>query len=228
MQNLIPLEKRTVLRIVRSQYLDHVERKGILPTLKILALVVAGALLAVSWSYPEAARVAFSTLYNMENHILPKAIGVLAAFLASPVIFEHARYVLSSLNKKTPHESLGGVPLVEIVGYIFDNGNFPREEVCNTFAISRSQYTEIKDVLDYHNILVRGENNGRVLNTLMTRETIVDILLGGEKAKYGNLIGRTFDFFAGVYEKIKTSLPSRTPGRRFELRKLEKTFAGVE
>lgn len=70
------------------------------------------------------------------------------------------------------------MPLVEIVGYLFDNGNFPREDVCNKFAIARSDYSEIIEVLDHHNILVRSENNSRVLNSLMPRETIVDMLLG--------------------------------------------------
>lgn len=117
---------------------------------------------------------------------------------------------------------------MEIVGYLFDFGKFPREEVCNTFAISRSEYAEILEALDHNNILVRGENNARILNPLMPRETVVDILLGGEKAKYANLIGKTFDFFGSIMEKIRTSLPSRTPARRFELRKLEKSFAGAE
>lgn len=106
MQNLIPLEKRTVVRIIRSQYLDHVEKRGILPTMKVVAGIMAGAVVAVSWAYPHAAEVAFTTIWNMENHIVPKMLAVLAAFMASPLIFEHARDIVSLRSKKTPHASI--------------------------------------------------------------------------------------------------------------------------
>ena len=106
MQKLIPLEKRTVVRIVRSQYLDHVEKRGILPTLKVLAGIMAGVVLAISWAYPAAARVAFSTIWTMENYIIPKMAAVLAAFLASPLIFKHTRHIVSLSSKKTPHASI--------------------------------------------------------------------------------------------------------------------------
>ena len=36
MQTYIPMEKRTVMRIIHSQYLDHVEKKGILPTMRAI------------------------------------------------------------------------------------------------------------------------------------------------------------------------------------------------
>lgn len=228
MQNFIPMEKRTVARIIRSQYLDHVEKRGVLPTLKTITLMISWFIFAIAWTYPDIATAMIYNIWSMENHIVPKTIGALVAAMSSPLFFENLRYVISSMNKKTPHDSIWGVPLVEIVGYLFDNGNFPRESVCNLFAISRSEYAKIVEALDFHNILVRGENNGRVLNPLMPRETVVNILLGWDKQKYGNLIGKTFDFFSGIMEKIKTSLPSPTPRRRFEIRKLEKSFAGAE
>lgn len=40
MQTYIPMEKRTVRTIVRSQYLDHIEKKGITPTLRVLSFVM--------------------------------------------------------------------------------------------------------------------------------------------------------------------------------------------
>lgn len=78
MQTYIPMEKRTVIRIVRSQYLDHVEKKGIIPTLKIIAIAIMSVIIAAAWSHPEASKIFFGTLWSMENHILPKMIAVLA------------------------------------------------------------------------------------------------------------------------------------------------------
>lgn len=106
MQTFIPMEKRTVPRILRSQYLDHVEKRGIIPTLKVIGLGLLGALLLLAWTYPDSASTIFSTLWSMENNIIPKTIGVLTSFLASPMFFDHAKYLLLSLNKKTPHASI--------------------------------------------------------------------------------------------------------------------------
>ena len=34
------MEKRTVAGIIRAQYLDHVEKKGITPTLRVLSFIM--------------------------------------------------------------------------------------------------------------------------------------------------------------------------------------------
>jgi len=105
---------------------------------------------------------------------------------------------------------------VEIVGYIFDNESFPRDEVMAAFAISRSQYTEIAKLLDKNNIFVRGENNGRVLNSNLTRQMIVDILMGGGDRR-AEIIGDRFDFLQDLRDKVSSLF---TPAPRFERRKI--------
>lgn len=220
MQTYIPMEKRTVMRIIHSQYLDHVEKRGIFPTMRALWLVFLGTILGLSWSYPHISSVFFNTLWTMENHILPKIFGATALIFMSPVFFEHIRYLISQLQKKTHHDSIWGVPVIEIVGYLFDHGNFSREDVCNNFAITRKEYSEIVEVLDIHNILVRGENNSRVLNSLMPREMVVNILMWGDKKEVASIIGKSFDFFASIGDKIREHLSSPLPSHRFERRKI--------
>ena len=156
----------------------------------------------------------------MENHILPKIFGATALIFMYPVFFEHIRYLISQLQKKTHHDSIWGVPVIEIVGYLFDNGNFARDSVCDTFAITRKDYSEIVEVLDIHNILVRGENNSRVLNPLIPREMVVNILMWGDKKEIASMIGKTFDFFSSIGDKIREHLSPSLPAPRFERHKI--------
>lgn len=220
MQTFIPMEKRTITRIIRSQYLDHVEKKGMIPTLKVLAMILAGIFAALSWTYPDISRDIFNVLWTMENYILPKMFVSLFFIMMSPVIFDHVRYLIFSFEKKTHHDSIWGVPVIEIVGYLFDNGNFPRDSVCDVFAITRKDYSEIVEVLDIHNILVRGENNSRVLNPLIPREMVVNVLMWGDKNEVASIIGKSFDFFSSIGDKIREHLSPSLPAPRFERRKI--------
>lgn len=106
MQTYIPMEKRTVVRIIRAQYLDHVEKKGIIPTLRILSFIFLGMVLALAWVYPEISKVVFSTLWTMENHILPKMTACMVSIFLAPLFFEHVQYLISSFEKKSHHDSI--------------------------------------------------------------------------------------------------------------------------
>lgn len=220
MQTYIQMEKRTIAGIVRAQYLDHVEKKGITPTLRVLSFIMLWVLLTLAWVYPEASKIVFSTLWTMENHILPKMVACMVSIFFAPLFFDHVRYMISSFEKKSHHDSIWGVPVIEIVGYLFDNGNFPRDSVCDVFAITRKDYSEIVEVLDIHNILVRGENNSRVLNPLMPREMVVNVLMWGDKKEIASMIGKTFDFFSSIGDKIREHLSPSLPAPRFERRKI--------
>lgn len=214
--------KRTISGILFSQYLDHIEKRGIMPTIKMILIVIIWLLIVLCWVYPEASSEIIKAAMRMKNYIIPKMIVVFASIFSAPALFFYSRQYIHQLSRQTPHNSIWGVPLVEVVGYLFDNWNFPRDQVCDLFAISRSEHAEIVEVLDAQNILVRGQNNSRVLNPLMPRETVVNILLWGETVKYASMIGKTFDFFAAIREKIQgtlSSIPSPAE-RRFKLHKI--------
>lgn len=108
---------------------------------------------------------------------------------------------------------------MELVGYIFEHEDFVRSEVIDTFAISRSEYNEIVDVLDKNNIFIRGANNSRTLNPDMTRQMIADILMGRDEKQYGEIIGDRHNFFDTLKSKI-SSLLSREKDERWKKRKL--------
>lgn len=219
MDHFIPMEKRTVYTILKTKYLDHVEKEGMYPTIKMFLLVFWSFIFGLAWSYPDTIGRMVWTIVQMGNFIIFKTIMVLFVFMGLPVVFEQVRDMERENGKKHDWAKIWGVAVVELVGYIFEHEDFVRSEVIDTFAISRSEYNEIVDVLDKNNIFIRGANNSRTLNPDMTRQMIADILMGRDEKQYGEIIGDRHNFFDTLKSKI-SSLLSREKDERWKKRKL--------
>jgi hypothetical protein len=74
-------------------------------------------------------------------------------------------------------DSIDGIPRLELLDHLFTVGTFKRDEVEKKWGIPRYRVTEISKKLEDLGVLVRGENNARVLNTEYTRSDLA-ILLG--------------------------------------------------
>ena len=222
MTTFIQMEKRTIYGILKTKYLDHVEKEGVYPTIKIFLIWFWSFMGALVWSYPDTFGKMVGIILQMWNFIIPKTVTVLFIFLALPTVFEEIRGEISEKVKKDDTAKIWGVSVVEIVWYIFEHGDFVRSQVMENFAISRSDYSEIVDLLDKNNILIRWENNSRVLNPGMTREIIANILMGKDENKYGEIIGDRHNFFDNLKGRI-TSLLSSEKEERWKKTKIRQT-----
>lgn len=79
-------------------------------------------------------------------------------------------------SKKEDSAEWFGVPIIEIADYLFSEKKFPRADIMERFGISRSVADSMAGELSNVDILIRGENNGRVLNGQFSRSDIVSIL----------------------------------------------------
>lgn len=218
----IQMEQRTIYGILKTKYLDHVETSWIYPTIKIFLIGVAVILGGLIWSFPETVWGWVGDFFWAWNYLFPKILILLFVFFAVPVVFRDLKEWVSEIQKKDDWAKIWGVSVVEIVWYIFEHNNFPRDEVIENFAITRSQYSEIVNLLDKNNILIRWESNSRILNPKMTRQIIADILMWKDEKKYGEVIGDKHDFIDGMKDKI-TSLLSQEKEERWKKKKIAQT-----
>lgn len=79
-------------------------------------------------------------------------------------------------DKKEASKEWFGIPIIEIADYLFSEKKFPRADIMERFWISRSVADSMANELQNVEILVRGENNSRVLNGQFSRSDIVSIL----------------------------------------------------
>jgi len=75
------------------------------------------------------------------------------------------------------------IPVIELIDHLFIAKSFKREEIEKKFSIPRHRFTDLANALEECWILVRGENNSRVLNPNVTRQEIVSCVAQAEKVE---------------------------------------------
>lgn len=155
--------------------------------LRKLAEVVTALILGVLVLYPAEVLAALDSLLKLNNFAIPKVSGVAVAFLGRRSIirmFKRCAKFVHSFSLQ--HEKLlDGIPVVELSDYMIRNKHFKREGVNGvreTFGLNMQKFNKLAARLEENGVLVRGENNGRVLDAKWSRQTLIDYLSGTEKS----------------------------------------------
>lgn len=152
---------------------------------KILALL--GVAYALAW--PESAGAVACAIFSAKSYFLAKLI--FAAFvidrwrLILKIARKAARFLRRKFRKKTGAEEIEGVPIYEILHQLFFARNFKRTEVIKKWAIPQTKFDALAKKLEALGVLIRGENNSRILNPDFSREQIAEILRGAKGSARG-------------------------------------------
>lgn len=69
-----------------------------------------------------------------------------------------------------------GIPIIELVDYLFTSSSYSRNEFCERFAVSRKVFDDLASGFDKIGVFIRGANNSRVLNSEYSRGDISSII----------------------------------------------------
>lgn len=69
-----------------------------------------------------------------------------------------------------------GIPVIELVDYIFTASSYSRTEFCEHFGVARKVFDDLASGLDSIGVFSRGANNARVLSPDYSRADISSIL----------------------------------------------------
>ncbi len=125
--------------------------------------------------------------------------------------------------------TLEGIPTVELLDHLFQFESFKREDIEKKFWIPRNRYTTLAIKLENIGVLIRGENNARVLSTEYSRADVAAILEQAESAKELKAVFRQVGPTSytkqptgkWIIQKVMDAMaPGQSPAR-FELHKLE-------
>lgn len=94
---------------------------------------------------------------------------------------ENALYwILENFKEEITEETHGplysGIPIVELVDYLFTASSYSRTDFCEYFAVSRKVFDDLASGLDNIGVFVRGKNNARVISPEYSRSDISSIL----------------------------------------------------
>jgi hypothetical protein len=98
-------------------------------------------------------------------------------------------FVLQYSAKRRKHTGSApvfhGVPLDELASYLFENQTFTTKAISD-LGLAQRKWSKIAEELEHNKILVRGENNARVLADI-DRETLVRQLRDGFPLMYDDV-----------------------------------------
>lgn len=130
---------------------------------RIGALVLVGLIVAV----PQFTLGLLTSAAKWNGYRIP-------IFLAATLLLIHWRPILRRLRRRRTgnQNTYHGLPVDELVSYLHEQNSFKRDHAMNVLGITQPKYQKIAEELSQHKILVRGENNARVLNSIK-RENLV-------------------------------------------------------
>ncbi len=136
---------------------------------------------------------------------------------------------LPEARKEEMAGTLEGIPTVELLDHLFQFKSFKRSEVEEKFGLPRNRYTTLAMKLENLGVLIRGENNARVLNEEYSRADIAAIMASSWSVKGLKKVFRqvgptsfTSEPTAkGIAGKVQEMLETPPSPSRFQLHKLE-------
>lgn len=176
---------RSVTSILVSKILDVLESSTLSQIFSGFLLIIASVIITVVLTYTDDSVEAFRAILTWENAIIAKGTVVtLFVFNFSRLLafilwwFESGIGMGAMSGSVRTIDSIDGIPRLELLDHLFTVGTFKRDDVENKWKIPRYRVTEISKKLEDLGVLVRGENNARVLNTDFTREDIASMIDG--------------------------------------------------
>lgn len=188
-EQFVALHRRTFKQVIGDKFLDHVADQP-MRRLAVQAAEIAGiSLVAAALISPHVAGSAALVVLAAGGYALPKVCVAAVAVLyrrelwrAARASYEHVRYGEIAVEEIEPDEvTLEGVPVIELVDFLIRNRNFIREGENGaraTFGLRMERYQRLAGNLERVGILVRGENNSRIIAPEWTRQTLIDFLAG--------------------------------------------------
>lgn len=229
------MRSRTIKSIIWSKLLDNLENATFAQISIFVLLCALSFLMTLILTYTEQTVETIMKVVQAYNFLALKSV---ISFL---VVFNF-RNILEAL--KVPEEkevtatgnTIEWIPVVELLDHLFEFESFKRDDIEEKFGIPRNRFTELAKKLETLNVLIRGENNSRVLNPEFTRSDIATMLEGKSSTEELKALNRMTSETSGtsepsgktIFERVSAFLtqdrevsePVSIPSRRFELRKI--------
>jgi len=196
------IARRTISGIIVNKLLDLIEKSSFGQLSTFVGLLLLAAVLTSVLTYTDAAVEIIMKFLQFGNWLAIKmTISILFCFNMEK-IFGAMKDAVPEMTA-TKGKTIEGIPVDELLDHLFEFESFKRDDIEGKFGIPRNRFTDLAKKFDDIGILVRGENNSRVLNPEFTRSDIAMILEGKSNAEDLRRLSRM------TSERSSTSEPSR-------------------
>lgn len=176
--------RKTMTSVIWHKLVDTVDRHSFLQIGTFLVLsFIAGIMSSFA---VDGGSLAMAVL-SWRNHAIPNIVTMVTFVFCVPWfarkvcmalldIYEH--YTTSYEPIEDDQETVHGVPVTELLDYLFTVKTFKRDDVESRFKIPRYKYTMLTKAMKKAGVLVHGINNQTVLADGVSRAYVAGVLTG--------------------------------------------------
>lgn len=185
-----PMQKSpSLLGVIKTKIVGHVQNHKASQLFKQAVELAAGVFLGALFIAPAEIMAGAEFLLKTNDYALPKMVGVMTVFFGRKSIIRTikgmSKYFERKKAVKNQEKLIDDIPVAELVDYMLRNKHFKREGmngVRATFGLNMEKFNRLAKKLEENKVLVRGENNGRIVAGHWSRQALVDYLSGEEKS----------------------------------------------
>lgn len=195
--NTVPInyidENRTIWKIYKYKCFNYLEDVTFWEIIKNIFLTISSIIITLILAYPEVWIFYFQKFFMFENMIFPKWFVVFYYIFNLKLIHDQLNWIKIKIQKQSKllvkikqskseekDNEIFWISIQEIVKHLIEQKHFKRTDIENKFIINRNQYNKLASKLEEINILVRWENNGRILNKDYSEKQIAKALIFSE------------------------------------------------
>lgn len=230
------MTRRTIKSIIWSKLLDNLENATFAQISIFVLLCALSFLMTLILTYTEQTVETIMKFVQAYNFLALKSVISFLVVFNFRKILEALKEVPEEKEVTATGKTIEWIPVVELLDHLFEFESFKRDDIEEKFGIPRNRFTDLAKKLETLNVLIRGENNSRVLNPEFTRSDIATMLEGKSSTAELKPLNRMISERSGtsepswktIFERVSAFLtqdrevsePVSIPSRRFELRKI--------
>lgn len=159
-------------RVLYVRFLRWIEKSPLTSILAIIAKCLTLLLLCAAALAPSFVLGLLTASAKWNNYRLPIMLAIVVVALNAPRFVSFVWRYSATRRKFTGKAPVfHGVPLDELASYLFSQRTFTTKAI-DDLGLAQRKWSKIADELEHNGVLVRGENNARVLADI-DRETLV-------------------------------------------------------
>ncbi len=218
--------KLSIRRVLYARFLRWIDKAPAQAIRKVILRVGTLALFSLAYFAPHFLSGFLTAVFHWNSYRIPIFLASLAFTLNIKRLCKLSKR--TSIKKRTSNQhTYHGIPVGEFAIWLLEVKAFKREDAMSKWALSQGQYAKIAEELEKQNILMRGENNARVLREITMENLVLQLrdnfpLVWSEDRQVWAERNGTFERWALSQDFKRRKLEETTERKERKLERIEK------
>lgn len=184
-----PVKSPSLAGVLADKFVGHVQSHKFSQLFWQFLELAAGLFLGALLVAPTQILAGLEYVAKIEDFAVPKVVVFSFLFFGrKTIVREFKRLGRFFENRKAvanQEKMIDNIPVPELVDYMLRTKHFKREGmngVRATFGLNMEKFNRLAKKLEENKVLVRGENNGRILDGHWSRQALIDYLSGEKRS----------------------------------------------